>query len=366
MRKVTSKDTKPKKSHKVRNTLLILLLVLLIVTSGFFGFGYFQLQPVGEGQNVVTFEIKEGESFDSVLKGLESKKLIKSASVAKIYSKLTGHQDHFAGAFEINDGMSTKEVLEYISRVENAKAQQISITIPEGTWAKEIASKLSESFPYTKEEILDMWNDINYIRTLSNDYTFLDPGALMNENYKVKLEGYLFPETYFMDEDATIDEITRTLLDGFNSVYKKYEADFKKSSLSVHELVSLASVVQFESGLEKDMPTIAQIFYNRLDQSMRLESSVTVCYALYDDFNNPQDCEVKTDIDSPYNTYTHDGIVIGPILNPGEAAIRAVLEPQPNDYLFFVADIHGDGSVYYSKTYEEHQKRMEELGLVIE
>ena len=319
---------RPKKNNTVRNILLVIVLVLVVVLGGIFGYGYINLQPVGDG--------------------------------------VTGHQEYYAGFFELNDGMGTGDILSHIGNIENAKTQQVSITIPEGKWAKEIAASISEQFPYTTEEVLATWNDIEYIRTLANDYTFLDPEALSNENYKVKLEGYLFPETYFFDKDATIDEITRTLLNGFETIYEKYKTQFDNSSYSIHQLVSLASVVQFESGSAQEMPTIAQVFYNRLNQQMRLESSVTVCYALYDEFNDPQDCEVRTDIESPYNTYLNDGLPIGPILNPGEEAINAVLNPSPNDYLFFVADIYGDGSVYYSTTYEEHQARMEELGLVIE
>ena len=123
--------------------------------------------------------------------------------------------------------------------------------------------------------------------------------------------------------------------------------------------------VQFESGTKQDMATIAGVFYNRLNQDMRLESSVTVCYALYDQFDDPQDCETQTDVDSPYNTYLNNGLPVGPILNPGGDALLAVLEPESSEYLFFAADIHGDGKVYYSKTYEEHQRICEELGLIL-
>lgn len=363
MRKVKVKE---KKSHKVRNTFIVLFVLLLIAAGGVCGYGYVNLQPVGTGANKVEFKIEEGQSFDSVLEELESKQIIKSASITKLYGKLTGHQGYYAGRFDLNDGMSSQDVLAFIGNQENAKAEQVSLTVPEGTWAKEIAAKLSEMFPYTAEEILAQWNDIDYIRVLSNDYAFLNPGVLTNENYKVKLEGYLFPETYYLNVNATIDEITRTLLDGFNNIYTKYKAQFDASKLSVHEIVTLASVVQFESGTSDDMAKIAGVFYNRLAQNMRLESSVTVCYALYDDFKSAQDCEVKTGIESAYNTYLNDGLPVGPILNPGEEAIKATLEPEKHDYLFFVADIHGDGKVHYTKNFEDHQKKMKELDLVID
>ncbi len=102
------------------------------------------------------------------------------------------------------------------------------------------------------------------------------------------------------------------------------------------------------------MYLVSGVFYNRLGIDMPLQSSVTVCYALYDDFAHASDCETNADIDSPYNTYQHNGLPIGPILNPGKVAIDAALHPQESDYLYFIADIYGDGTVYYAKTFEEH------------
>ena len=186
----------------------------------------------------------------------------------------------------------------------------------------------------------------------------------------MKLEGYLFPITYFVSLDETLDDVTRMLLNEFNSIYDSYEYEFEESKYTVEELLTLASIVQFEAGNVDDMKSIAGVFYNRLDKGMKLQSSVTVCYALYDEFDSPEDCETQTNIDSPYNTYKIDGLPIGPILNPGEEAILAVLEPEENDYLFFVADIHNvksnPGKVYYAKTLEEHNKWIQELKLIIE
>ena len=168
-----------------------------------------------------------------------------------------------------------------------------------------------------------------------------------------------------MEKDDSIDDITRILLDRFDVMYKENKKAFEKSGYSVQQVMSLASVVQFEASSKKDMETIAGVSYNRLEQGMKLQSSVTVCYALYDDFNDPQDCETNAEVESPYNTYLNEGLPIGPILNPGEEAIKAVLSPKHTDYLFFAADIYNkvDGKVHYSKTYEEHLQICEELGL---
>ncbi len=361
----------PKTNNKKRKPLWPRIMMIIVLVLGIGGIGTFlyvrmNLEPVGNGEETVSFEITEGESFDSVLQALQDQHLIRSDTIAKLYARFSGVNQYYAGLFELNDGMSTSEILSYIGNQDNVALEEKRLTVPEGTWAKEIAASISELYPsYSTEDILSLWNDSEYIQTLAKDYDFLDADTLNNDNYKVKLEGYLFPETYFLSEDMDLDAITRMMLDQFNVVYEEHKSEFEKSSYSVNELVTLASVVQFESGSKQDMASIAGVFYNRLNQDMRLESSVTVCYALYDQFDDPQDCETQTDVDSPYNTYLHNGLPIGPILNPGEDAIVATLNPVSSDYLFFAADIHGDGTVYYSKTYEEHQRICEELGLIL-
>ena len=268
----------------------------------------------------------------------------------------------------IFSGRSIKDILSTIQDSTKLKKDALVLKIPEGKWAKEIAAEISNLYDgkYSSEEILNQWNDISYIQTLAKDYSFLNVDDLNNSNYKVKLEGYLFPDTYFLEKDDSLDDITRVLLDRFDVMYKENKKAFDKSDLSIHRIISLASVVQFEASEPGDMAKIAGVFYNRLDQGMKLQSSVTVCYALYDDFNDPKDCETNPEIDSPYNTYLHEGLPVGPILNPGEEAIQAVLNPNREDgYLFFAADIHHkkNGEVQYSKTYEEHLQICEELGL---
>ena len=139
-------------------------------------------------------------------------------------------------------------------------------------------------------------------------------------------------------------------------VYNEFADQFAQSQLSVHQLFTLASIVQYEAAKPSDMQLVAGVFYNRLAAGMKLQSSVTVCYAI--DMEKDDDwmaCEVNPDFDSPYNTYRVEGLPPGPILNPGRDAIQAVLQPQASDYLYFMADVKGDGTVYYAKTYAEHQ-----------
>lgn len=356
-----------KKPNRLGRRLIAIIAALVIVIGGPIVFYQSQLRPVGNGEEIVEFRIEKGSDFATVVSDLKEEHLIRSVWATKLYSRLTGGSSYYAGQFHLNDGMSTPQILNHLSKVENAGKSQVKIVVPEGTWAKDIAAKIAEACPDLKtKDIIAKWNDMKYIKTLAKDYPFLNTKDLDNSKYKVKLEGYLFPDTYYVEEYADVDDITRAMLDRFEQVYEQYKDQIDKSGYSVQQIVTLASVVQFESSNPESMKKIAGVFYNRLDKDMMLESSVTVCYALYDEFENPSDCEVETNIDSPYNTYLHRGLPIGPILNPGEEAINAVLNPEKSDYLYFVADIHGDGTIYYSETFEEHEEKMKELNLVIE
>ena len=354
-----------RKVKTVRVVALVVVSLLIIAGLGSIFVVKTGLSSTGNGDKEVVFTIESGDALDTIVENLKKEDLISNAGVAKLYAKASHNTKFVAGTFELDNGMSVKDILSTIQDSTKLKKDSLVLKIPEGKWAKEIAAEISTLYDgkYSSEEILNQWNDISYIQKLAKDYSFLNVDDLNNSNYKVKLEGYLFPDTYFLEKDDSVDDITRVLLDRFDVMYQENKKAFEKSGYSVHQIVTLSSVVQFEASEASDMATIAGVFYNRLDQSMKLQSSVTVCYALYDDFNDPQDCETNPEVDSPYNTYLHEGLPIGPILNPGDEAIKAVLNPKKTDYLFFAADIYGDGKVYYSKTYEEHLQKCEELGL---
>lgn len=361
-----SKSRKKRKLRKGPLILLIVLLILILAACSSVLWYVSALKPAGTASTEETIEITEGESFEDLADQLEKDGLIQSALAAKIYAKLNNASAHYAGNYRLNEGMSTPAILKYLGNPDNQELTYAVVTIPEGYWASQVADVLASHFPqYSAEDFMTLWNDTDYINALAKDYSFLNTEILDNDQLKVKLEGYLFPETYYIDYDSTPDQITRTFLDQFQKIYDKYKSEIDASPYSLEEILTLASIVQFESGDAAEMPTIAGVFYNRLDQNMPLQSSVTVCYAIGDK-SDAQACETQTDVDSPYNTYLHEGLPIGPILNPGEEAIKAVLEPEKTDYLYFVSDIHGDGSIHYATTYEEHEANVEKYNLKIE
>jgi UPF0755 protein len=358
-------------NKKVRGwgkAILVLVCLILVAFTSLELFDYIEFRPTGDGDETVDFVIEDGQTWNEVLENLQEDGLIRSAKFTSYLLKLYRGKEHYAGTYELNNGMSAQQILETLSDSENAKNTTVQVTITPGSWAKDVAANLATLYPqYTADEFLEKWNDIDYITELSADYTFLDPEVLNNPDLKVKLEGYLYPETYYCDEDMDIDQITRMILTGFNSVYQEYYNEFESISeyYSVQDIVTMASLVQFEAGDESQMKDIAGVFYNRLNTDMMLQSSVTVCYALYEEFSDATACETNYDIDSPYNTYLYEGLPAGPICNPGKAAIEAALNPNANGYLFFVADVNNvkDGGIYYSSTYEEHLALMDELGL---
>lgn len=350
---MTTKKKNKRKLNGAAKLLIALLCVILLAGGGSFFFYQNGISAVNKDIEIA-FTVNNGETTNAILTRLEKEGLIRNSFIAKIYIKLNGNVDIKAGTYDINGYMNVNAILKTLSNASLAHSNDVSVTFIEGDWCKHIAAKIAEATSISEEELLQLWNDEAYVRELMTSYPFLTED-IFNENSRYLLEGYLFPNTYKLNPDATADGVTRRLLDQTLKVYQKYESQIKASELSIHELFTLASIVQYEASKVEDMKLIAGVFYNRLDIKMALQSSVTVCYAINmekeDDWKN---CETNPNYDSPYNTYRVNGLPPGPILNPGEAAIEATLNPTDSEYLYFLADVYGDGKVYYSKTYDEH------------
>lgn len=349
-----------KKQQIIIGVVAALLLCFILV----FTMYKINTSAVSNKKEEVLFEIVQGDNLTTVTNRLEEMGIIKSATFAKFGAKLNGNSEFMAGLYKVDKSWDANSILEYFTKSENIQKDEVMLTFREGIWAKDIAKILDKNLDVSADDMIALWNDDTFLQKCIDKYEFLDT-SILNEEYRVKLEGYLFPETYSFNIHATPEEITYRFLDQFNEEYKLIKKDLKNSSFTFHELITFSSILEFESGDKKDMPHISGLFYNRLALGMRLESSVTVCYALYD-FKDWTECEMYYETPSPYNTYLNEGLPIGPILNPGKEAIEAALYPEETDDLFFVADIHnvrgkGAGKTYFSKTYEEHLKLQKEL-----
>lgn len=345
-----------RKKRKLNKKIFIILFLLIFALP----FVYYNsnLKAVSKKSEEVSFSIESGQSIKTIINKLKKENLIKNANVALIYAKLNKYTSLKAGEYVLNKNWDVKEILSYITVSKNAKKDDVKVTIIEGDWAKDIANKLAKITDITADEFMNLWNDKEYVRSLMNDYPFITE-SIFNDNIRILLEGYLFPDTYFISKNMDAKAITKIFLDETLKVYNEFKPQIEKSKLSIHEIFTLASIVQYESGKLEDMKLIAGVFYNRLEKGMKLQSSVTVCYSI--DINKGDDwkkCEVNPNFESPYNTYKYAGLPPGPILNSGKEAIDAVLNPTNSEYLFFMADVYGDGKVYYAKTYEEHSKNV--------
>ena len=348
---------KPKSKNRTKKILLGLLVVFSFMVYSYFS----ALKPVGDDKPVV-FDVSSGDTMNEVLENLENDGLIKDSFMAKIYVKINAKNALKVGSYELNGLMSTPDIIDTLIKPSN---YSLVIRLPEGSWAKDMAAILEDNLGFEAGTFISLWNNEEYVNTLIDKYEVLTSDILKNKkDVRVLLEGYLYPDTYNFTKNMSAKKITEFILDNTEKKYLSIKDEFSKSEMSVHDVFNLSSIVMYEAGDSSNQLMVAGVFMNRLKSDMKLQSSVTVCYTLYE-FNGWQDCELfkNQKIESPYNTYLNPGLPVGPILNPTIEAIKNTLNYTKHDYYFFVADVYegGDGTVYYSKTFEQHDKKVKEL-----
>lgn len=355
---ILEKQEMPKKRRKKRKLRIgRLLLVLLIPVLAVFGIIYLNysnsLKPVQKESETVSFEVESGASAKQVAKNLEEAGLIRNSDFAYYYVRSKKLTDIKSGTYTLDKSWDVQKIFEILNDPNAGEVDTVSVTIIEGDWAKHVAQKISEATNVSYEELMTLWNDEEYIRSLMERYPFITE-EVFGPDVRIKLEGFLAPNTYLFYPETDAKTVTEKILDQQLTVYNRFADQIAASTYNVHELYTLASIVQYESGKTDDMKLIAGVFYNRLDINMALQSSVTVCYAMDEDNGeNWLACEANADFESPYNTYKYPGLPPGPIVNAGEDAIEAVLNPTPSNYFYFMADVD-TGVVYYAETLDEH------------
>lgn len=310
--------------------LLLLGLGLLFTCLG-------QLQPVSNVSKVAVLDIFQGESFADVAQRLQAHQMIRNARAFVWMGRLGGlDRKIIPGEYEFHGGMSPVRILRKLA---SGEVRSYTVTIPEGFSAKQIADVLHEKRLVDREEWLRLLRDPAFIRTLSLSAD--------------TLEGYLFPDTYVLTRHMGSATIMRTMVARFKQIVtEEYRTRAAALGLSLHQVVTLASVVEKETARPDERALIAGVFHNRLRRNIPLQSDPTVIYALHDFDGNLHKKDLS--IESPYNTYRVRGLPPGPITNPGEAAIRAALYPESTRYLYFVS--RNDGSHEFSTTLAEHQR----------
>ncbi len=329
----------------------VFLLTLLLVGGGFWWVNS-MLSPVIKdcskgGCEDIEFVVTEGESKSLIADNLEDAGLIKNAFVFKAYQHLfKSDADYKSGTYQFNKGLSVETIIEMLSRGVNNN-DVFSFTILPGETTFDIKKKLIE-IGYDETEVEKAF-------AAKYDFAFLK-----NLPADASLEGYLFGETHEFYKTDSVEDILKEFLSGMDKVIKdnNLEARYKEQGLSLHEGITLASVVQKEAA-SSEQPTVAQVFLSRLNLGIPLGSDVTVSYAL--DIVDPErqtytDNQSALTVDSCYNTRVNSGLPCGPISNPGLSALLAVAEPSDTSYLYFLTG--DDGLMYYSSTEAEHNQNI--------
>lgn len=335
---------------------LLFFLVLLIVL-GFFGYRYItkSLEPMNENsEDVVEIEVPMGATRGTISQILAENDLINNQRIFELYIKFASDNDFQAGSYLMSPSMSVKEIAESLNKGETPIVEEPTgyVTIPEGIQLEEIAERVDTNTEFSKEEFMDLIEDSSFIEEAVDTYPFLLTDAKEAEDEtRYVLEGYLFPATYEVQDEKTLEEAVLEMIAEMNSVVENYETEIEESDWNVHELLTLASYIEKEGVSFEDREKISGVFYNRLEEDMPLQTDPSVSYALGE--HRERTSHKDLEVDSPYNTYKNKGIGAGPINSPSAEAIQAAIEPIETDYMYFLADLD-TGKIYYSETYEEH------------
>lgn len=325
---------------------IIKLVVLAVLGAGLIlGIGFWQykenLKPVdleGSGKEI-TISISSGASTVKIAQMLEREGLIRDDLTFRAYSRLKGFDGKLkAGEFTLSTSMGVPEIMDKIAE---GAVDYISFTIPEGFNTKQIVDTLVE------KELVDRDTFMDLVAKGDFDYDFIKD---LPKGEK-RLEGYLFPDTYKISHRTTEKEIIDMMLARFAKVATpEYIRLAQQQGLTLHQAVTLASVIEREAKVDLERPKVAAVFLNRMRKGWKLESCATVQYALGQQKARLLNEDLQ--IDSPYNTYKIAGLPPGPIASPGEMSLKAAVNPADVDYLFFV--VFEDGKHVFSKTISEH------------
>ena len=346
-----------------RNMAIILLIVFTTVILALWVYYKLNMAGTSNSDTKKIVNIEEG-TINDIAKTLKDNNLIKNVSIFKVYIKLTNKSNLKAGTYELSENMGVEKIVKILEEGTKYNPNEISITFKEGINIRKIATLISENTNNSYDDVIKKASDETFIDTLINKYWFLTED-IKNKNIYYSLEGYLFPDTYrFNNREVTTEEIFTKMLDEMDKKLSKYKDEINKSDLSVHEIITLASVVELEGAKATDRKGVAGVFYNRLASSAypTLGSDATTYYASkIDDWSYSLTYKELNDCKNKYNTRcsSNTGLPIGPICNPGIESIEATINPDKHEYYYFVADCNG--KVYLTKNSTEHNNIINKL-----
>ena len=339
---------------KIMKYFMIALLVIVLV-GGFFTWNYIkgETQPVDTAQTeLVSFEIEQGASVKDVSKALEKEGIIRNSKLFNFYLKFKNVSGFKSGLYHVSKSMTLDEIIAELSGQGKDKDQNATkVLIREGEQLTEIAKEVEKSTKYSAEDFMAKVQDEDFLRYLVQKFPKLLTQSYNGYQVKYVLEGYLFPATYDMNDSKTLQMLITEMVAKTDEVMSKYYDKILASDYTLQEIMAMASLIEKEGTKLEDRKKISSVFHNRIKENMKLQTDVSVQYALgeHKEALSLEDLEV----DSPYNLYQNYGVGPGPYNSPSEDSIVAALEPEKTDYLYFLADIKTK-EIYYAKTYEEH------------
>ena len=311
----------------MKKKLLILIICLLVVPPAAYSYYGYALNLVNSSdETVVAFTVESGQSVEEIAKNLESEGLIRSAALFQLYASLSNLSSKLqAGEYQVPQNLNVKEVAELLQH---------------GTFEE----KLTFIEGWRREELA---NEISHVKVQNSK---LNADDFLRETEG--LEGYLFPDTYFISTETTAEDLVKMMRENFDSKLQEKGAGVK--GFSFEEVVIIASIVEREGAAVEDKPIVAGVLFNRLLEGMALQVDATVQYAL--GYWKKNLIFEDLEIDSPFNTYKNPGLPPAPICNPGLASLEAAFNPAETEYWYYVSD--SDGRMHFAKTIEQHNENV--------
>jgi UPF0755 protein len=333
----------------LKKTLLWVLLPLFVVFCIAFGLMikltiYADTPAQIDGAKDVVINMVQGQSLKAMADLLHEERIIKNPFMLILIARIKGYDKRLkAGEYLLSAAMSPRQILEIMVK---GQVRLHKLTVPEGYSIYQIADLVAQAGLGSKTEFIKAATDTDLARSMGLEAD--------------TVEGYLFPETYFFPKGVSVEKIIATMVQRFWSIFTPQWQDQAKSiGFTVHQIVTLASIIEKETGAPFERPLISSVFINRLKKNMRLESDPTVIYGIKN-FNGNltrQDLQTQT----PYNTYKINGLPAGPIANPGRASLEAALYPEHTDYIYFVSK--KDSTHYFSTNLKEHNRAVKKYQL---
>lgn len=360
--RIKRRDELRKKNKKKKNDLVAIIVSSFIV----FGiivlsFGYYLTTPINKNDTKkVTVEIKENYGASAISDILEQQDIIRSSAMFKLYSKLGKQEEFFVGNYQVSKSMSLSEILDTLSSKSEGKSG-ITLSIIDGDNIPKIATKVEEVTDISAEQFISKINDQEFIEELKRDFPNLITDKLDDTRIKYKLEGYLYPAKYDIDSTNKTNEeaLIRTMIEAanenivpkFNENSKIWNVNNTDTTVSIHEYITMASILEKESTSSTDNGSIAGVFMNRLKINMPLQTDPSVIYSLNNKTSELSFEDLKNQ--DAYNTYVNTGLPPGPIASPSIRSYEALNNAVIHDYLYFLTD--KSGKAYFAVDYAEHE-----------